>query len=49
MTRFIAQDFNKPATTKKEKPAPKFGGKGGRSDYSKLADSKKVPTAGGYK
>jgi hypothetical protein len=34
---------------KNPKPTPKFGGKGGRTDYSKLADSKKIPTKGGFK
>lgn len=34
---------------KDPKPTPKFGGKGGRTDYSKLADVKKIPTKEGYK
>ena len=37
----------KPA--KDEAPTPKFGGKGGKTDYSELSASKKIPTKDGYK
>ncbi len=46
MSRFIQQDLNnKPI--KETKPAPKFGGKTGVKDYSKLADAKKIITPNG--
>lgn len=50
MSRFIqAAPAAKPA--KDKKPTPKFGpGAASRqTDYSKLGDVKKIPTAGGYK
>lgn len=50
MSRFIQESFgNKPE--KEAKPAPKFGnGSANRqTDYSKLAENKKIPTKGGYK
>ena len=50
MSRFVQNmPTRQVRPAKDEAPAPKFGGKGGRSDYSKLADSKKIPTKGGYK
>ena len=50
MSRFVQSMPTRPVkAVKEDKAAPKFGGKGGRSDYSKLADSKKIPTKGGYK
>ena len=47
MSRYIQPT----STLKVEKvtPTPKFGGKEGRKDYSTLAESKKIPTKGGYK
>ena len=50
MTRFIQESYgSKPE--KESKPAPKYGaGAANRqTDYSKLADNKKIPTKGGYK
>ncbi len=48
MSRFIQTENTKPV--KETKPAPKFGGKAGVKDYSKLADSKKIISPnGGYR
>jgi len=45
MSRFIQQNSTK--ATKETKPLPKFGGKHGEKDYSKLADSKKIISPNG--
>ena len=46
MSRFIQQaPQNK--EPKKEKPAPKFGGKDGKKDYSELANAKKIISPSG--
>ena len=50
MSRFIqSTPSSKPAQEKK--PAPKYGAGAmtRQTDYSKLADAKKIPTSGGYK
>jgi len=41
MSRFI-QQAPTPKKGKEVKPTPKFGGKDGKKDYSKLADAKKI-------
>ena len=50
MSRFI-QDSHGSKPKEDKKPAPKFGAGATtrQTDYSKLADSKKIPTSGGYK
>ena len=50
MSRFI-QSAPAAKPEKEKKPTPKFGAGATtrQTDYSKLADSKKIPTAGGYK
>ena len=45
MSRYIQQDSKK--EPKKEKPIPKFGGKGGKKDYSELANGKKIVSPNG--
>lgn len=45
MTRFIQVNNSKP--TKDTKPTPKFGGKGGKKDYSGLAGAKKIISPNG--
>lgn len=46
MSRFI-QQIPQSKEPKKEKPTPKFGGKGGKKDYSELANSKKIISPNG--
>ena len=45
MPRFIQENFKKPV--KEEKPKPKFGGKDGLKDYSKLTEAKKIISPNG--
>jgi len=46
--RYIQED-NRKTPVKEINPTPKFGGKAGQKDYSKLSEVKKIPTKDGYK
>ena len=46
MSRYIQQDSPK-KESKEEKPTPKFGGKGGKKDYTELTKGKKIVSPNG--
>ena len=45
--RFIQNDNRPQATKEKKEPTQKFGGKGGRTDYSALSQAKKIISPNG--